>query len=86
MQTEPIDIVIALTHTWWFKGPLLIVGVWLFLGMKFIRERQVGIVVKRFGMRNLPAGQIIALRGEAGLQADVLSPAWALKSAAMRWS
>jgi uncharacterized membrane protein YqiK len=42
--------------------------------MKFIRERQVGIVVKRFGMRNLPAGQIIALRGEAGLQADVLSP------------
>lgn len=74
MQTEPIDILIALSHTWWVKGPALIVAIWLFLGMKFIGEHQVGIVVKRFGMRNLPAGQIIALRGEAGLQADVLSP------------
>jgi uncharacterized membrane protein YqiK len=74
MKTEPIDLLFALIHTWWFKGPLLFIGIWLFLGMKFIRERQVGIVVKRFGMRNLPAGQIIALRGEAGLQADVLSP------------
>lgn len=74
MQTEPIDLLLALTHTWWVKGPLLVVFIWLFLGMKFIREREVGIVVKRFGMRNLPAGQIIALRGEAGIQADVLSP------------
>jgi hypothetical protein len=54
MQTEPIDILIALSHTWWIKGPVLIVAIWLFLGMKFIRERQVGIVVKRFGMRSTP--------------------------------
>lgn len=74
MQTEPIDILIALSHTWWVKGPALVIATWLFLGMKFIREREVGIVVKRFAMRNLPPGQIIALRGESGIQADVLSP------------
>lgn len=74
MQTEPLEYLLALTHTWWVKGPVIIIATWLFLGMKFIREREVGIVVKRFALRNLPPGQIIALRGEAGIQADVLSP------------
>lgn len=69
--TEIIPILLA---SWWFKAPLLIFITWLLLGIKFIGEREVGIVVKRFGLRNLPPGQIIALRGEAGTQADVLSP------------
>ena len=51
----------------------LILGYFL-LGITYIGERQVGIVVKRFGLRNLPPGHIIALRGEAGIQADTLSP------------
>jgi uncharacterized membrane protein YqiK len=46
----------------------------LVLGSVFIRERQVGIVVKKFGGPPLPPGQLIALGGEAGYQADTLSP------------
>jgi uncharacterized membrane protein YqiK len=48
-------------------GPLL-------LGVVLIRERQVGIVVKKFGGRSLPPGRLIALSGEAGYQADTLAP------------
>ena len=43
-------------------------------GLVFIRERQVGIVVKKFGARSLPAGRFVALGGEAGYQADTLAP------------
>src|SRR5213595_3608675 len=46
----------------------------ILLGTVFIRERQVGIVVKKFGKRSLPPGQLIALDGEAGYQADTLPP------------
>ncbi len=52
---------------------LLLVGPLLF-GTVLIRERQVGIVVKRFSSRSLQAGQLIALAGEAGYQADTLAP------------
>lgn len=46
---------------------------WL-AGFVRIREDQVGIVVKRFAGRSLPAGRLIALEGEAGYQADTLAP------------
>src|SRR5262249_457456 len=39
-----------------------------------IRERQVGVVVKRFSRGSLAPGQLIALSGEAGFQADTLAP------------
>src|SRR5271154_1497506 len=39
------------------------------LGLALIRERQVGVVVKRFAARSLSPGQLIALAGEAGYQA-----------------
>ena len=39
-----------------------------------IRERQVGIVIKKFGARSLPPGRLLALAGEAGYQADTLAP------------
>jgi uncharacterized membrane protein YqiK len=48
-------------------GPLL-------FGTVLISERQVGIVVKRFGGRGLEPGRLIALGGEAGYQADTLAP------------
>jgi uncharacterized membrane protein YqiK len=65
--------------------PLLVVGLGallllmvtfgpLFLGAVLIRERQVGLVVKKFGARALPPGRLIALAGEAGYQADTLAP------------
>ncbi|MBI1177571.1 flotillin family protein [bacterium] len=46
----------------------------ILLGAVFIRERQIGVVVKKFGRRSLPPGQLIALEGEAGYQADTLAP------------
>jgi uncharacterized membrane protein YqiK len=48
------------------------------LGLVIIGERQVGIVVKRFSRdgRKLAPGRLVALNGEAGLQADTLAPGW----------
>jgi uncharacterized membrane protein YqiK len=45
-------------------------------GLIVIGEREVGIVTKKFSSRSLPAGRLIALNGEAGLQADTLPPGW----------
>jgi uncharacterized membrane protein YqiK len=49
-----------------------------FGGLVVIGEREVGIVVRKFTLsgRGLPAGSLIALNGEAGLQADTLAPGW----------
>jgi uncharacterized membrane protein YqiK len=44
------------------------------LGAVFIRERQVGVVVKKFGTRSLPPGRLLALERESGYQADTLPP------------
>jgi uncharacterized membrane protein YqiK len=44
-------------------------------GTRVIGESQSGLVVKRFGPP-LPSGRIIALDGEAGYQARMLSPGW----------
>jgi hypothetical protein len=70
----------------WAVLPIVIVGglvifVPLFFGgLVVIGEREVGIVVKKFtiGRKGLPAGSLIALNGEAGLQADTLAPGWAI--------
>ena len=55
---------------------LAFVLVWspFLFGAVLIRERQVGIVVKKFGGHSLPPGRLIALDGEAGYQADTLAP------------
>lgn len=45
------------------------------LGLVVINEQEVGIVIKKFG-RPLPPGKQIALKGEAGYQADTLPPGW----------
>jgi uncharacterized membrane protein YqiK len=63
----------------------LAIGLVLFLvlskslfGIVIVRETEVGIVIKKYGTRELPAGQLIALNGEAGYQADTLAPGWHL--------
>jgi uncharacterized membrane protein YqiK len=43
-------------------------------GAVFIRERQAGVVVKKFGKHSLSPDRFIALAGEAGYQADTLPP------------
>ncbi len=45
-------------------------------GLIVIGEREVGIVTKKFSSKSLTAGQLVALNGEAGFQADTLSPGW----------
>ncbi len=43
--------------------------------VRVIREDESGLVIKRYG-RPLPSGRLIALNGEAGYQARLLSPGW----------
>ena len=51
-------------------GVLLVAsGAWV------IREDQSGLVIKKFGPA-LPPGRLVALNGEAGYQARMLSPGW----------
>ncbi len=62
---------------WFERGILAFAALWMapiLLGVVIIRENQVGIIIKRFSARSLPAGQLIALDGEAGYQADTLPP------------
>jgi uncharacterized membrane protein YqiK len=71
-------VVFGLDISGWWLAPValicaLLCGPYL-LGMVFVRERQVGVVVKRFSPRSLAPGQLIALAGEAGYQADTLAP------------
>lgn len=59
-------------------GVLLVligVGVLIFASAVNVAEDETGLVVKTLGS-DLPAGQIIALKGEKGPQADVLGPGW----------
>ncbi|MEA5503599.1 flotillin family protein [Halotia wernerae UHCC 0503] len=68
----------------WGVIPIVVVGGFViffplfFGGLVVIGEREVGILVRKFTVsgRGLPAGSLIALNGEAGLQADTLAPGW----------
>jgi uncharacterized membrane protein YqiK len=62
---------------WVVLGTFVVVAfivVPMLLGARLIQEREVGIVVKRFGGRPLEPGRLIALQDEAGYQADTLAP------------
>jgi len=54
----------------------IIYAPWIIFGLVIIDETQVGIIIKRFASKNLPSGKIVALKGEAGYQADTLPPGW----------
>jgi len=56
---------------WYLLGAAVLGLLW---SLVLIHERQVGIVVKRFSSRSLAPGNLIALEGEAGYQADILAP------------
>src|SRR4029453_5207395 len=53
----------------------LALAVVLVSGLRIIPGAQSGLVIKRYG-RPLPVGRIVALGGEAGYQAAMLSPGW----------
>lgn len=48
------------------------------LGLVVIPQDEIGIVIKKFASKKLPADRFIALNGEAGYQADTLGPGWHL--------
>jgi uncharacterized membrane protein YqiK len=58
----------------WYWDLLAVVALVILSSFVLIRERQVGVVVKRFANKSLLPGHLIALAGEAGLQADMLAP------------
>ncbi len=71
-------VMLGMGWTWFGVG----IG-WYLLGLAvlaplgsavLIRERAVGIVIKRFASRSLAPGRLIALEGEAGYQAEALAP------------
>ena len=72
------NILLAVGGHWfgvaWYWYALVLVTFVLLWSFVLIRERQVGIVVKRFSGKSLEPGRLIALGGEAGLQADALAP------------
>jgi uncharacterized membrane protein YqiK len=58
---------------WYWYSPIAVLLI-IASGSVLIRERQVGIVVKRFAKKSLKPGRLVALEGEAGYQADALAP------------
>ena len=59
---------------WFITLPVLGIIALYFISCVYIPESKVGIVIKRFAFKNLQPGEIIALNGEAGYQADTLAP------------
>lgn len=43
---------------------------------RYVGSEEVGVVIKKFGVRDLPSGRIIATAGEKGPQAAILAPGW----------
>jgi hypothetical protein len=72
------NIMLAVSGNWfgvaWYWYVLALIALVLQSGFVLIRERQVGIVIKRFAAKSLPPGHLLALEGEAGYQADTLAP------------
>src|SRR6478672_8581827 len=71
-----------LANHWWVLAILLFLVLykWTFrlFGVVIITQNSIGIVNKKFVLvgsnRALPDGRIVALNGEAGVQADTLAP------------
>ena len=59
----------------WIAGGAVVglIGLWLALGVRYIPNNKLGVVEKLWSsLGSVTEGRIVALRGEAGLQVDVL--------------
>ncbi len=72
-----------LSSYWWILALVAVLACYklilrLAFGMVIIPDNSIGLVKKKFVLfgthRQLPPGKIIALKGEAGIQADTLAP------------
>src|SRR6185437_16888747 len=67
---------------WWAAPVVIILLLYkfvlrVFFGMVIIPDDRIGLVVKKYalsGAKRLPDGRIIAINGEAGMQAKALAP------------
>ena len=67
---------------WWAVPVILILLMYkfvlrVFFGMVIVPDNRIGLVVKKFTLSSksrLPDGRIIAIHGEAGMQAKALAP------------
>jgi uncharacterized membrane protein YqiK len=73
MNTNYMFALSLLGIAWYWYTPVAVMII-IASGSVLIRERQVGIVVKRFAKNSLQPGRLIALNGEAGYQAETLAP------------
>lgn len=65
-----------LNYLWFGLGAIaLVILIKELLGLVIITDQEVGIINKKFSSKSLVNG-IIALNGEAGIQADTLKPGW----------
>jgi uncharacterized membrane protein YqiK len=77
-----MTVISAVAVLWYIIPVLLLLVAYRFVlrlfGVVLVPQGNIGIVNKRFVLvgsnRTLPEGQIIALNGEAGIQADTLAP------------
>jgi uncharacterized membrane protein YqiK len=66
------------------KGPgivlasIVLIGAIVLSSIRHINAEEVGIVVKNVGTKSLQGGAYIAVNGEQGIQAGVLTPGWHL--------
>ncbi len=60
---------------WIAAGAAVLLLILVMLGSVVIGAQESGLVIKKFG-RALPPGRMIATRGEAGYQANLLPPGW----------
>lgn len=79
MDTQVLS---AILGYWWVLPIVLVLIFWQYtvrlLGIVIVPDDAIGLVTKKYVLvganRELPPGKIIALKGEAGFQADTLAP------------
>lgn len=72
-----MDTNTLLTYGLYFAGFLAFLAfTWQALGIVIIGDSEVGIVTKKVSSKSLPPGRVIATNGEAGVQAETLSPGY----------
>ena len=67
-----------LVHAVWITAAVLLILV-ILPSIRIIAANEVGLVIKRFTRKKLAEGNIVAFKGEAGYQADLLMPGWRFK-------
>lgn len=65
--------------SWGWVIVLVVLAIIVLPSLRIIAPNQIGLVIKRFSRKKLSEGNIIAFKGEAGYQADLLMPGWRFK-------